>query len=347
MENKKLIISLLLSLMLAASLCACKTEVNLDAGSGHRILKKEDAKKFNLEKASVQAIKKIEITTRIADIEIMQADDYYVEINYLYWDEEPAYKLENGKLTFNDEKSIPKSYSINFDPQNAIKVYLPENAPVDRISLHNSSGNVTLSGFLADNLKTSLSYGDLTMSDCAAVTAVIELSSGQSIISNFHVGELNYSNSYGDLSLSSVNIGESRLPEGVSFDKIDIRMSGGDTDIANVYVKGLKISNSYGNVNCRGISADSLDARLSSGYLNIETADLNDAVLANSYGDIRLELLGRMQDYSFDLDTSYGQIMVDGKIYDNHAVIDNDTDKNISASLSSGDMRVTFKNSGF
>lgn len=331
----------MLALLLAVLFCGCSRKVIM-SGVGSRLLKKEDAKNFKLEKSLIQPINTIEINTRIADIEIIQADDYYIEIDYLYWDSEPEYLLEGGKLTFDDDKSIPNSYSINFNPHNIVKLYLPKDASLDRVSLHNANGDVNISGFTAKNLKAHLSYGDLTMTNCAAVEATIKLSSGNSTITGFHVGELNYSNSYGDLKLTDVNIGESRLPAEFSFDRIDISMSSGDAKIDELYVKHLVINNSYGDIDCRGINSAKFNAKLSSGNLTVDKSDIKKLDLSNSYGDISLALAGSEKDYSMDLKTSYGKITVNSKKYDDKLTVDNDGDRSISASLSSGDLRVSF-----
>lgn len=341
MFNNKAILFSLLALLMAALFFGCSRKI-IVSGVGNKLLRKEDAKNFKLEKSLIQPIDAIEINTRIADIEIVQADDYYIEINYLYWESEPEYLLEGGKLTFDDDKSIPNSYSINFNPHNIVRLYLPKDALLDRVSLHNANGDVSISGFTAKNLKAHLSYGDLTMTDCAAAEATIKLSSGNSTITGIHVGELDYNNSYGDLKLTDVNIGESRLPAEFSFDRIDISMSSGDAKIDELYVKHLVINNSYGDIDCREITADRFNAKLSSGNLTVDKSDIRKLDLSNSYGDISLELAGSEVDYSMDLKTSYGKITVNSKKYDDKLIVDNYGDRSISASLSSGNLRVSF-----
>jgi hypothetical protein len=343
MNINKSAIYILLILVSTVILSGCGYNIRISSGNGHNILKEEDAKDFSVKKAVTQPIESIEINTRIADIEIIKSDDYYVEIDYLYWDKEPVYTLEDGKLTFNDEESIPESYTISFNLQNVIRIYLPEDAPLDRVSVYSSCGNADLSGFIAKSLKANVSYGNFTMKDCAADKTTVKLSSGKSSISDFQTGDLDFNNAYGNSYFSSINVGESKLPDDISFDKIDISMSSGNADIDNVYTESFEIDNSYGSIDCVSITADSFDAKLSSGNLKIVNGDFKQADLSNSYGNITSELLGNEEDYSMDLETSYGNIKVNGKSYDDHLIIDNGEVRSITANLSSGDVRITFQ----
>lgn len=336
--------SIIILLMLAVALfSACRYNINYGTVSMENILRKEDAKEYSVKKTNIPPISSIEITTRIADIELVKADDYYIEINYLYWEDEPQYKMTDKKLTFSDDKSMPNSYSINFDPKNIVRVYIPEDAQFDKIYLDSSSGNIELEGFKADNLKAKSSYGNIKLEACAATEANLKLSSGNSSITDFQTGELDYSNSYGNAKFKNINTGESKLSADISFDKLNISMSSGNAEFKNVFIKSLEISNSYGNIDCDGITADRFKAKLSSGNLNIDEADIRELDIDNSYGYVNLKLLGKESDYSYDLDTSYGKIKVNNISYDDRLLKDNDAAGSISADLSSGDISISFK----
>lgn len=344
MNNKRNSTVIIFLIMLTAALLSgCRYSIRYSSGSGNNFLKREDAKEYIVKKTAIQPISSIEINTRIADIELITADDYYIEIDYLYWDDEPRYKLEDGKLTFNDDKTMPNSYSLDFKLENVVRVYLPQDAQLDRIYLNSSSGNIKIEGFIAQSLKANSSYGNLTLKECAAARAVIKLASGNSTITDFQTGDLDYNNSYGHARFKNINIGDSKLPADISPDTLDISMSSGNADFDNVYINSLEIDNSYGNIDCDRITVDSFKAKLSSGNLNIEECEIRKLDISNSYGDVNIELLGKENDYSFDLDTSYGKIKVNNTSYDDHLVKDNDATGSISATLSSGNVTVTFR----
>ncbi len=312
-------------------------------GPGAIILRKEAAKEFNIEDA-IDKITHIDINTSIAKVELIPSDHYSVEIDYLYWDEEPDYSLTDGKLHFDDGDSIPNSYSINFKLDNTIKVYLPDNADLSNLSIKNSSGNVELSGFVAGDMKVTVSYGDLTIRKAASNNAKIKLSSGNSTIDDFEVGNLKFTNSYGDSDFDNINTGSTMLLKDIAYDKIDISMSSGKAELGGIICSNLQLNNSYGDVICEEIKADKLDAGLSSGNLTVNKSDIKDIDAKNSYGDVNLSLIGPKADYSLNLDTSYGSIQVGNKKYKEHMDVDRAGTRSIYADLSSGNVKISFFN---
>jgi len=310
---------------------------------GGNFLKKEDALEFKIEKTAVEPITEISISSSIADVELIASDDYYVEIDYLYWNEEPEYTLEDGKLFFDDSDALPNSYSINFSMNNVVKIYLPENAALSSLEIENASGDVRVASFLADDVRINVSYGDFTVKDAAAITADISLSSGDSKMTDFQVSELDFSNSYGEARFTNINTGVSRLPEGTNYEKIDILMSSGDITIEGLNTDAVDIVDSYGNVTCKDITATKFDSELSSGDLGLYDADLEEIDLQSSYGDVLLRLAGSAADYDYDISTSFGKITVAGKDYEDSYSQENTGTRSIFANLSSGDIKVKFE----
>ncbi|WFR58534.1 DUF4097 family beta strand repeat-containing protein [Anaerocolumna sp. AGMB13025] len=303
-------------------------------------LKMEDAKEFKMEKTLADPIKQITIDSRIGDIEIIKDDNYYVEINYRYFNEKPTYKLENGILSFDDSKAFPNSYSISFDIKNTIKIYLPEDADLGQITISTASGDVSLSDLQTEKLKVSVAYGDLTLKKAAAEETNINMSSGSSNISDLDTKTLDYSNSYGNGDFTNINKANTNSQDD---SRIKISMSSGNADFDTVNSKNLEISNSYGNITGKGLLINGFEADLSSGDLKISKSILEKADISNSYGDVILSLTGDTKDYMLDLSTSYGKVDVDGKNYDGHLIRENGGSKRLTADLSSGDIEVTFE----
>ena len=338
---QKSIIVVLFLIFSISVLTGC--EYSIHVGPTH-VLKKEDAKKFTIKKTSEDTIKQIEINTSIADVELIPSDSYGVEINYLYWEEAPQYKLEDGKLYFNDAKCIPNSYSVNFNLNNTIKVYLPKNAPLENLEVDNSSGDVYLSSFVAHDMNVTISSGDLTLEQAAAVNAEVDLSSGDSDITDFQVGKMDITCSSGDLDFTNMNAGESLLSKDITYDDFSVDASSGDITINGLNSGSISLSDSSGDINCKGLKADRFDTELSSGGISVLRSDLGNIELDSGYGDIDLGLIGSATDYSLDLDTSSGKITVDNKDYDDHLTLDKNGDRKISAELSSGDINISFEN---
>ncbi len=305
-------------------------------------LDRDDAKEFEVEKTVVEPITNIDIHTGIAEVELIEADTFYVEIEYLYWDEEPEYSIENGELYFDDSDCFPNSYSINFNLDNHIRIYLPKESKLNNISIEDASGDVNITGFVADELDVTVSYGDFTMKEAAAIDADITLSSGTSRISDFQVSELEFTNSYGNASFTDINTTALRLPEGTLWEFFNVTMSSGDVEIKGLISNSIDITNSYGDITMDTLTADNLELSLSSGDCELVQGDVVRMDISNSYGDVTLGLLGASSDYSLDLDTSYGKIRVGENHYEEHVNTQGKGTGKIKAELSSGDVTLDF-----
>lgn len=327
--------------LLTVLLSGCTYGVHIRANNE---LKKADGKKFIIEKSVVEPLKKINISSRIGDIEFIEDDNFYVEIDYYYWKDAPEYKIENGVLSFDDKNTLPNSYSINFDIKNTIKVYLPKDSEQEQIILNASSGNVSLACFTTEKLETNVSYGDVVIMEAAAVKAKIRQSSGKTTVSDFQVGILGYNNSYGNATFTNINTGDRKLPKDKTYDYIELIMSSGNCSIDGLTTKNLVANNSYGDITCKDILLDEFNVKLSSGDLTVTKSDIKESDIKNSYGDVDLSLIGTEKDYELDLKTSYGSIKVGNKKYDKQLTRETNGTKSISANLSSGNITINYKN---
>jgi len=315
----------------------------LHRNSSTNTLKRADGIEFTVDKEVVDSITKIDINTGMAEVELIASDNFYVEINYIYWEEAPKYSLKDGILTFDDSDCFPNSYSINFNLDNTIKIYLPEAAALTKLNIENSSGDVILAGFTTEYMNVKVSYGNFTMKEAAAAEADITLSSGNSRMTDFQVGRLDFTNSYGNAKFTNINTGAALLPDGVTYEEFKLTMSSGNVNINCLTSSSIGIRNSYGDVTCKEVTADEFDLDLSSGRLVVDKADLQNIDVNNSYGDVTLNLIGSEKDYSYDLSTSYGKINVGNSSYDDHLSKDNDGSRSVNADLSSGDVEINFQ----
>jgi hypothetical protein len=339
---KKKLLYLSIALLALSFFTGCTLRYSMNGSA--RELKLSEANEFTVEKTAVEPIKEIHIDTRLADIEILPGDDYYVEIAYLYWEEEPLYTLEDGILTFDDEASIPESYSISFHLNNIIKVYLPKEALVDRIEADTSNGDIEAKGFTAKQAILGTSYGGLTVEDAAAVNAKFTLSSGNSKVKDFTAGELTYTNSYGEAEFTNINTGGITLPDNASYESFQATLSSGSCTIRGINFSSMDITDSYGNITCEEVTSEDLEVSLSSGDLEVTKAALMKADVRNSYGDVTLSLTGSEEDYRLDLSTSYGDIKVGNDSFDGHLQRENDGIGELKADLSSGNIKISFTN---
>lgn len=340
MSKRKKVMVILFMVTVAVMLSGCSFQYGFRTANE---LKRGDSKDFILEKSKVDQINEIEVHTRMADIELIPADDFYVEIEYTYWEDEPEYTLENGVLTFDDWPCMPDTYSLRYSLKNYIKIYIPEETLLDQIKLDTASGNVSAEGFISDKLEIIVSYGDLDLTNASALDADIRLSSGRSKIKDFNAGELEFGNSYGKADFININMGGIPLLGDGVYESINITMSSGNCILTGVTSRTIYINDSYGDVTCEDVLSEELDVTLSSGDLEILKAEVEEIDVTDSYGDVSLSLLGSEEDYSLDLDTSYGDIEIAGDTFDEHVKRNNNGNRSVSANLSSGNIEINFK----
>lgn len=336
---RKMLTVMLFITVTGALMSGCGLRYVLNTTRG---LDRDDALEFNIAKTEVEPITKIAIHTGMAEVELIPADKFYVEIDYLYWDEKPEYTLENGELSFDDRDSFPDSYSINFNLDNSIKIYLPQDSALNSITIEDASGDVTVAGFIAEELDVTVSYGDFTMKEAAGLNTEITLSSGSSRITDFQAGEFDFTNSYGNARFTDINTTALRLPADTLFEQFNVTMSSGEVDISGLHCNVIDINDSYGDVTIENVISDDMELKLSSGNLEISHADVASVDASNSYGNVTLQMLGASTDYALDLDTSYGKINVGEQSYEEHLIVDNDGTRDIKTELSSGDVKVSF-----
>ena len=122
-----------------------------------------------------------------------------------------------------------------------------------------------------------------------------------------------------------------------------IELSSGNLDIEKLYAKELQFDNSYGDVELEESTITSLKGKLSSGDAMAQDCIIDQMDFNNSYGNVNLLLIGKQEDYCFDITSKYGDVRVGKKLYDGSVLIDRGGTKNIEIYLSSGDAKVTFR----
>lgn len=338
-SRKPSFVFLFLIVVTITVLSGCGTHVNNRVSNS---LEKSDAREFNIEKTIVDPIKRIDISASTADIKLIEDDNYYVEINYYYWEKEPNYKEKDGVIEFDDSGIFPESYSINFDMNNYVKVYIPKDTKLDEICIRTASGDVSLKDFLADTLEMQVAYGDLSIVNASVQKASINMTSGNGDIQDFNVQNFELTDSYGNITLKNIN--SSNITDTIDLKQSDmeISLSSGTCTVKNLASNTLEINNSYGDITCKGLAVAEYNSNVSSGDLNIAESILDNVDIRNSYGNATLLLAGKEEDYELKLDTSYGEIDVNNKSYDSSLKKGSGASKSITANLSSGNIKLQF-----
>ncbi len=180
-------------------------------------------------------------------------------------------------------------------------------------------------------LKNEEQYYKLTIPKNAGVINVdMEASSGKISIEDIDVE--------GKIFISSGEI----VFENSSGDELFLHATSGEIDMKNTKVDRLKLDLTSGDLSARSCVTDSIDAKMTSGNMDIHDMIFNKADFEITSGCINLEVVGSEDDYAFDLKATSGEFNVNGTKAEKNYRTDRDTDKMITADITSGSLNVSF-----
>lgn len=184
-----------------------------------------------------------------------------------------------------------------------VKVYIPENAKLGSVKLVNGNGDVTGSGFTAENLEVNAEFGDGALEKISCSTAGIFMENGELDLSGFSGGKLTVQNSFGEAGLS-----------GIDADSIEIAMGNGKLEARELLAETLNITQEFGDI----VLEDSKitgTAVLSNGNgsSDIKKTDTDDLKITSEFGDVNIELTGSVLQYTLNLNTEFGEVKINGE----------------------------------
>lgn len=215
-------------------------------------------------------------------------------------------KVHVGTIYENKYKSCVINSSsdalLNFDVPEKINLLLQDNYGNAEISglrgsvldVKMSTGDLALSN-IQTNPKITLSYGDLTATGIKG-NITSRTSTGSSTMSNV-VGNVDASTTYGDQKLTNIT-GELKLVS-----------STGSVDITNA-TGNATIKTTYGDIDLQNYKGTPSFVT-STGSIKGKNVELTgNANFTTTYGDISIALVNKMDALSFDLVTTYGDILI-------------------------------------
>ncbi len=183
--------------------------------------------------------------------------------------------------------------------------------------------------FLSDKERQ---YYKLTVpSDCKELEVELDSSSGKFTAEGVNInGKL-------DLSSGGISI------RGSKGDELDIHASSGTVDLNGIEYEELKMKLSSGDFKVSDSRIEKITTDMSSGSTTLEDVEAEKVDMESSSGKITLDLIGKEDDYSFDIDTSSGEIKIGDKELDDHYETEGNKSKSIKVDASSGDVTVNFR----
>lgn len=187
---------------------------------------------------NIGAFTDISVDADYANIKLIASDKYAIDIQ-LNDGQTPDWTITNGKLSVNTHTVGGFQIGImNFNMgESYVKIYVPENAALENVTLNTSSGDISLTDAEISRLKVDNAYGKLVMDNVKSGEADIKMSAGSVTIDGGETGFLKIKNSYGSIKA-----------DGFTSRGTDIHASSGSIKLRGVLTGENSISDSYGSV---------------------------------------------------------------------------------------------------
>lgn len=289
-------------------------------GSGiHTITKVNGSgEPYVLAKTKLDAFDSVKISAEDADVTIIPSDGYYLEYQTIGADTKPEYKIAGNELTFSEKPSHQFFFTyFDFSTQGTsggeyyIKLYVPADTVLKTVELLNEDGNITLSDTQADRVTLKNTSGNISIGKIAASQCEINMENGALAIEALHSDNIKIENEYGDITGQTLQGSKS-----------EINMEDGDLKLNTVEAEMFKLDNDYGDAVITTLNADMADVKMGDGDFTTGTDDISTLLVDNEYGNVTLKLSESLEHYAVDLYTEYGTILLP-----DNSTIDNDSDE--------------------
>lgn len=263
----------------------------------------------------LEAFESMELELESADLEIVESDrfaiDYCVDASF----GKPSLKVENGKLTFKKakDKKIWFFYFFggvgakNEEPQR-VKIEVPRGTKFQEIVIDSENADMKLPSLAARRIDLKSDYGDIVMEDVSCGQLKISMENGNLSANKIDADGTEIENDYGDVEIQTL-----------AGKKFCAELENGKLVLGELAISDAEITSEYGDVEISHATGGGLKVDIENGNFNIASQSLNVLKAECDYGDVNIGLERKMEEYSFKLETEYGEIRLpDGKAESSH-----------------------------
>ena len=287
----------------------------------------------------------MKIDVQMAKLYIEKADENRIEYHVM---EElvPDVKVEEDTLNVIQNNKEPLQINfINFNTEEQyIKIYVTEDQYAD---IHSSSGGMEITNINIDGIIDS-SSGGLSINGSEADSIDIKISSGRTVLENIKYNSIKTNQSSGKFIISNCEAGtinSKSISGGVDFenvtaDSIELDVNSGGITLTNVDAKSANLESTSGSVDLEGCEITDLTGNSNSGGFKAQETKIDTANVKVTSGGLRLDLIGDVNDYDFDLNVSSGSVSVNDEKKSSGYTVETGKDKKITAKTSSGSINI-------
>ena len=164
------------------------------------------------------------------------------------------------------------------------------------------ASDFTLNVFYLGDVSGSKQFKLYIPSDASIKKADITLGSGNMEINSVDIGEIKIKDEFGAVDIDDIKS-----------DKIVIEAESGSIKGGNITADEIELIDSFGSIKIDELTSKKAKLKAESGSIKIKDFEVDDVDIKSEFGSVELSLKGQEADYSYDLDTEFGSLHVDGK----------------------------------
>lgn len=254
------------------------------------------------------------IDIRNRDLEFLLSTDNFIKLEY-YESEQYTYtySYENNKIHLASTQNF--SYGLfNFGKSryHTVKVYLPTSFSGNIIG-DTSNSDILLDSLNLSNIKLESSNGSIKVSNLGAQSINLKSSNGSLDLSNIHA----------NVSVKGITNNNKVIINNITSPEVEIKTANGSIDASLITAPKLTLTTSNSIVMASQIETDNI-------------------FIDTSNGKVDLSVLGAMNDYKIEYDTSNGYAKIGDVRYGDNNILNKTSTKTIYINTSNGNIYLEF-----
>ncbi|WP_274308112.1 DUF4097 family beta strand repeat-containing protein [Solibacillus daqui] len=138
--------------------------------------------------------------------------------------------------------------------------------------------------------------------------------------------------SFGDVNLQQLN-----------YEQLNLDVRHGDISFNNIKAGHTEIINAFGDITLQQFTSASLIVESEHGDIEVDGKLNGNTKVTSSFGDVDLKLVNNKENFGYKLNTSFGDISVNGEEYNGKIAELYEGDNQLEVLLSHGDLKLTLK----
>jgi len=293
----------------------------------------DDGEVIRVTESNLDYFKSIIIDTDFSDVQFISADEYGIDVSG--YDMECDWSLENGilKITHKYIKKLRLSLSYWSSERNYVKVYFPKDSVLETVTINCDSGDISIGSFQADSLHIRNLFGDVELHSITSDDLRIDIDSGKLKGADLNARSLFYNNKFGDGSFQTV-----------SAERFAADSDSGDLELNGCEFEDIVIKSKFGKTAANGVISSGADIYSDSGDLILSGEFSGETVIRSKFGDVILTSSLKKDDYSYDINVTFGSIKFGDDRMGSDASIKSsiESQNSLKITVSSGDVEVNF-----